>query len=244
MRVLTAFGLNDLRNIRRDSLLLYIVLIPWLLVVLVRLIVPGVTDWLAESFNFDLVPYYPLILSFFFVLQLPMLFGIVSGFLVLDERDEGTLTALRVTPISITSYALYRICFTILLSVSYVLACLLATGLMPISLLPSVVPVALVAGLLSPVFVMLLAAFANNKVEGLALMKGFGILLLGPLAAYFIHSKWQLLLGLLPSYWPAKAFWVASSGGVIWPYLLVGFIYPILLLIALLHRFRNRLYRY
>jgi hypothetical protein len=39
-----------------------------------------------------------MLLSFFFVLQIPLLFGLLVGLLVLDERDDDTLTALRVTP--------------------------------------------------------------------------------------------------------------------------------------------------
>jgi hypothetical protein len=53
----------------------------------------------------------------------------------------------------------------------------------------------------------------EDKVEGMAVTKGLATLMLGPLAAYFIHSDWQILFGLLPTYWPAKAFWVAGEGG-------------------------------
>jgi fluoroquinolone transport system permease protein len=82
--------------------------------------------------------------------------------------------------------------------------------------------------------------FAANKVEGLALMKGLAVFMLGPLAAFFMDSSWQLLLGFLPTYWPAKAFWVAGEGGNFWYYLLVGLIYNPLLLIVLLRRFEKR----
>jgi fluoroquinolone transport system permease protein len=72
-------------------------------------------------------------------------------------------------------------------------------------------------------------------------MKAFGILMLVPLAAYFVEADWQVLLGLFPSYWPAKAFWVASAGGAFWPYVLVGVAYNLLLAALLLRRFRTRL---
>jgi fluoroquinolone transport system permease protein len=93
------------------------------------------------------------------------------------------------------------------------------------------------------VLALVMVVFASNKLEGLALMKGFGILLIGPLAAYFITSDWQLLLGVLPTYWPARAYWAASSGGMGWPFLLIGLAYYVLLLAWLLRRFRARLER-
>jgi fluoroquinolone transport system permease protein len=75
MAALRAFGTNDLKSIKRDSLLIYMLIIPPIMVLAVRLILPWLTGRLAESFGFDLVPYYPMLLSFFFVLQLPLLFG-------------------------------------------------------------------------------------------------------------------------------------------------------------------------
>lgn len=240
MRTALAFGKNDLINIRRDSLLLYAAVVPWLLLLLVRLLVPWLTGWLHESRGFDLVPYYPLILSFI-MMQLPMIVGVVMGLLVLDERDAGTITALRVTPLSMTSYALYRISVTFLYSMLTLLVLLPISGLVPMALIPALVPISLLASLLAPLFALLISAFASNKLEGLALMKGFGIMLLGPLAAYFIQSDWQVLIGVLPTYWSASAYWIASEGGNFWPSLLAGLVYNSILLVWLLRRFQRKL---
>ncbi len=242
MTALRAFGRNDLKSIKRDSLLIYMLIIPPLMVLLVRLILPWLTNRLADNFAFDLVPYYPMLLSFFFVLQLPLLFGLLVGLLILDERDDDTLTALRVTPISMTGYALYRGGAAVLLSTMYVIIALPLTGLIPLALLPAVIPVAVLSGILAPLVGLVIATFASNKVEGLALMKALGFFLLGPLAAYFIDSNWQLLVGILPTYWPAKAFWVASEGGNFWPYILVGAIYSLLLVALLLRRFKEKVF--
>jgi fluoroquinolone transport system permease protein len=122
----------------------------------------------------------------------------------------------------------------------YVVIALLLTSLTPFSLLPAVVSIAVLSGIMAPLFGLILATFASNKVEGLALTKALGIFLLGPLAAYFIDSNWQLLLGILPTYWPAKAFWVAAEGGNYWPYILVGVLYHLLLLVLLPRGFKNR----
>lgn len=242
MNTLRAFGISDFKSVRRDPLLLYWLVIPPLMVLLVRLILPWATGYLSNNFDFDLVPYYPMLLSFFFVLQIPLLFGVMAGLLVLDERDDDTLTALRVTPLSMAGYALYRCGATTLLSFAYVLIALPLTGLLPPSLLPATAMVALLSGLMAPLFALILSTFAANKVEGLALMKGLSVFMLGPLAAYFIDSDWQLLLGVLPTYWPAKAFWVAGEGGNFWPYVLVGMVYHLLLLAWLLRRFQKKVY--
>lgn len=38
-----------------------------------------------------------------------MVFGVVTGFLLLDERDDRTLTALQVTPLPLRAYIFYRV---------------------------------------------------------------------------------------------------------------------------------------
>lgn len=240
--MLRAFGANDLRSVRRDSLLIYMLAIPPLMVVLARLILPAATGYLSRTFDLDLVPYYPMLLSFFFVLQIPLLFGVLVGLMVLDEKDDDTLTALRVTPISMSDYALYKGGAAVVLSFLYVLVALPLTGLMPASLLPAVVPSAVLSGLMAPIFALVISTFAANKVEGLALMKVLSIFMLGPLAAYFVGSSWQLLFGLLPTYWPAKAFWVAGEGGNFWPHVLAGLAYALLLIFLLLRRFRQKVF--
>lgn len=242
MNVLTAFGLNDLKSIRREPLLLYMLVIPPVMVLVLRLILPPAAAYLSENLDFDLVPYYPMLLSFFFVLQIPLLFGVLVGLLVLDERDSNTLTALRVTPISMRGYALYRGGGAVLLSSAYVLLTLFSSGFVPISLALAVAAVALLAGLMAAIFALIVSTFASNKVEGLALTKALSVFMLGPLAAYFVRSDWQLFFGLLPTYWSAKTFWVAGEGGNFWPYALAGLIYSVLLLPLLLRRFRRKVF--
>lgn len=241
MQILTAFTRNDWRSVRRDSLLLYVIFVPWMMVLLVRLLLPSMARWLSQSYGIDLALYYPLLLSLFFVFQAPALFGMVIGFLVLDERDDKTLLALQVTPLPITTYAAYRLGIALVLSVVYLFLLLPLSGLMPLRLLPGLIPVAFCAALFAPLVALFLASFAGNKVEGLALLKGMGFLALIPLAAYFIPSGWQLLAGLIPTYWPVKAYWLLHEGGSYWPYVLAGAAYQLTLIALLLRRFRARL---
>ncbi len=73
-------------------------------------------------------------------------------------------------------------------------------------------------------------------------MKGFGILMLGPLAAYFVDPAWQLLFGILPTYCSARTLWVAGEGSNFGPYVLAGAAYNLLLIALLLRRFREKVF--
>jgi fluoroquinolone transport system permease protein len=102
---------------------------------------------------------------------------------------------------------------------------------------------------MAPIFALALAALSQNKVQGFALMKVSGIVLLPPLAAYFIQSNWQLLLGLVPTYWPAKTLWAALdwiNGGRPGPllfYFLAGLVCQLLFLLLLARRFNRIMHR-
>lgn len=243
MGFLRVFVINDLKNIRRDSLLLYLLFMPWLLVVCLRIIIPKVAPWFVANNYLALENYYPLILSFFIILEVPLIFGLVFGLLLLDEKDDGILTVLRVTPASVETYGIYRFIATVIFSVIYVMLTLPATGLIKLSLIPRVFPVSLLAGYFAVFVMLILVAFANNKVEGLALMKAMGILMLGPLAAYFTDSVWQILVGILPTYWPVKAFWQIFAGERAGGYLIAGFVYLTLLSIPLIRRIQSKIAR-
>ena len=240
MRTLGAFARNDARNLTRDAFLAYLLGMPYVLVLAGRWLIPVLTAWLQARFAYDIVPLYPLLLGFMFILQGPLMFGVVIGLMMLDERDEDTLTALRVTPFPLTHYALYRLALAAALGTAFVLVATPLTGVMPPTVWPALAPIGLLSGLLGAASALALATFAGNKVEGIALMKGIGLFLVGPLAAYFAPAPLGLLAGLLPSYWPVKAFWAAWAGAPAWPYLVAGLAYLVGLCAWLMGRFRKK----
>jgi fluoroquinolone transport system permease protein len=98
---LTALMYADSRLLWRDPLLGW-VLLPVGLALLLRVLVPRAGEALLAAGGFDLAPYYSLIMGGY-LMTAPGIVGMVIGFLLLDERDARTLTALRVTPLSITA---------------------------------------------------------------------------------------------------------------------------------------------
>jgi len=87
-------------------------------------------------------------------------------------------------------------------------------------------------------------AFASNKVQGFALLKGAGVLSWPPVLAYFVSAPWQLAFGLDPLYWPVKLFWMLEAGDPLtWLYYLVGLAYQSALVWLLLQRYRQVIHR-
>jgi fluoroquinolone transport system permease protein len=242
VRVFRALGPIDLRNVRRDSMLLWLPILPVFLALLFRFGLPALSVWIAERYAFDLKITYPLIVSVF----VPMVggfAGIVIGFLLLDERDDQTLLALMVTPMPPTSYLIYRLGLPMVISTVTTLAVFPLIGLVSISA-PLLIAIAFLSSFAAPIIALFLATIAENKVAGLALMKLLNGILMLPVVAYFIPEPWQFLAGMLPTYWPLKVFWAASQGDpTVWVYLIIGLVINAGFLTVVVRLFNRALHR-
>ena len=242
MGAIAALGRNDLRTIRRDSMLVMVMLGPFLYAVALWFLPTG-TDYVARQWAFDLTPYHSAIISAFCILGPPLLLGAVLALQLLDDKDQNTLSALRVTPIPPSTYPAYRSTVTTALTTVSVIASLALTGQVPASALLMSVPIALVSGFLAPVLGLVMSSLGRNKIEGLAVMRvvGLAVFTLPVIPFFFLDSPWQLAFGVLPPYWPVRAFWSAFDGGVYWPYVTVGLLYNGALVLALLRLVTRRL---
>ncbi len=241
--IFRSLGPIDFRSIRRDSLTSWMIFLPVLLALVLRWGVPPITARLMEQYNFDLVQYYPVLLAYFFVGMCPMVFGAVIGFLLLDEKDDRTLTALQVTPLPLNSYILYRVAVPILLTFGLMFVLFPLANLTPFDL-RTVLLTALAAAPMAPMLALMFGSLAQNKVQGFALMKLTGFIFIAPVVAYFAPAGWELAFGIVPTYWPMKVYWLLYEGAtVVWPYVVVAVVYQLLVTVYFARRFYKVLHQ-
>jgi len=241
--MLRSLGPIDVRNVRRDSMTSWMIFIPIIMALFVRWGVPPFTAWLIEQHNFNFVEYYPVLLAYFFIGMCPMVFGVVIGFLLVDEKDDRTLTALQVTPLPLNSYIIYRVTIPIILTFGLMFALFPLANLTPFNL-RTILFSAIAAAPMAPMLALMIASIAQNKVQGFALMKLIGIVLLAPVLAYFAPAGWELAFGIFPTYWPMKVYWLLYAGEAnIWLPLLIAVAYQSLVTALLAKRFYKILHR-
>jgi len=244
IQALRALGPIDIRSVRRDSALSWMAFIPLLSALLLRWGTPPLTERLLERYGFDLAPYYPVMLGYFFVVMSPVTFAVLTGFLLLDEKDDHTLTALQVTPLSLRAYLGYRVAILVALTIvmMFIIFPLSALNALPWQ---DILLIGLTAAPLSPMFALFLASLAQNKVQGFALMKLAGAVLFAPILAYFTDAHWELLFGVVPTYWPMKVYWLLESGQRegLWIYAALAVVYPALLTAFFIRKFQDNMSR-
>jgi len=228
----------DLRNWTREPMLAIAAVGPLVLAVIIRVGVPTVADTAAPVIA--LSPYYPTIVGSMAVFG-PALYGFVVGMFVLEDREQGVLAAYRVSPLSVRGYLLYRGITAYALSLTATLPALAVIDLVPVRL-EVLVGTAAVGALGGPLLTLVFATLASNTIEGLAISKLVNVLVLGPAVVIaVVPEPLGFVVGLIPTYWPVKAFVAGTSGEPAWLlYLFVGIVAHLLALAWLERAFARR----
>ncbi|USG66941.1 hypothetical protein NDK47_06490 [Brevibacillus ruminantium] len=197
----------DGRHLIRDPMLALSVGAPLLLLIFLRFGTPLLGEMIQNLAGLNLHHYHELILGQALLL-VALMEGILTGLLMLDERDEKLLSYYAVTPLTKRGYLLYRLAVPFLLSGMGGAALLLWSGLSEASFGESL-PLLLLIALEGPLYALVMAAMAANKVEGLAFSKAIGASVLIPAASLFLPDQWAWLFAPFPTFWPVQL--MASS---------------------------------
>lgn len=189
----------DLRLVSRDPMLYVMFAAPFLTVLVLRFAVPVATELLLEHLQFDLGEHISFVAAFLAFIQ-AMLAGMVFGFIVLDERDEGVVAAIAVTPISRSGYIAYRLAVAGAFGLLFFLVVILSSRMMSVHLI-RICLASLLAAVNSSFYLLFLSSAAGNKVEGLAVAKLGGLVFMAPVAGYLLPGLWQIPLAFVPTYW-------------------------------------------
>ena len=193
------------KSLWRDPLLPWIfgavMVMPWLL----RFGFPVIDEALVEQLGFSLAQHSQLIASLLPLVN-PLLVGTIFGLLLLDQKDEGSLSGIQVTPIGLTGYLKQKLAVPMILTAFFNLVGLPASGLADLTwhswLLGSTATLTL-----APLTALVMVVFAENKVQGLAITKAIGAILMLPLAAYFLPPIWQWGFAIFPTFLPTRLLW-------------------------------------
>jgi len=234
-------AINDLKNIIRDRFLVYAtIILPVALIIVSRLIFP----WLAEQFPIMKAYYFTFFLMF--LIMIPMVFGFITAFLIMDERDEDLLTVLRVMPISRNSYLLYRMFFMSVFAFVYLLIFPFLSGLpegflySKFSYIPYI-PIAVLLSLFTPMIALFGNVFAKNKIQTFAIFKISGTIFFIPIFGIFMTDNLRYLFGLIPNFWSFECINILKNTGEIDILPLgIGFAFHIAILAALFYVFNKK----
>ncbi len=190
---------NDVRQIVREPVMLILLLAPLLIIALFRALILFLVPFLEAKTGLDLLFWSPYILSFV-LLMIPGLLGIVTGFMLIDDRDGNITELYSVTPMGRRMYLVNRFSLTAILSFVYTYIAYYVLQLFEVPFV-TLFFLALLLSSESVIIALLLFKGADDKVKGLTYAKGLNFLSIFAFADLFSLKWFSVISYLFPSYW-------------------------------------------
>lgn len=219
-RLVRAFAVSDGLSLSRDLLFAFMILLPVIVAFVLRFYWPQLETVLAARLEFDLAQYRPMMMGTFVTMSGGLIGG-VYGLVFVEERDDKTLAALRVTPVSFARILTARLIAPVILAVVTTIISYPVADLTPLPIW-IVALIALSGAAIVPPAALAVIAFAPSKLAGLVAFRLVNTFLALPALAFIVSWPVTMLAWPWPSYWPMQALWRAAEGELFWPYLLVG----------------------
>jgi fluoroquinolone transport system permease protein len=223
-----SYLMSEWKKWLRDPLMKFMIFYPILFGVIGRYVLPLI----AENTGFSIDHFADLIVVIL-VLLVPHVYGALVGFSILDDRDDHILTSIHVTPLGIHQFLSFRMVVVLILSFVATTYVMWFSNIGDFTI-SSILAIALLVSLAAPMTGLFINALANNKIEGFAVMKGAGMIIIFPIVSLFFLDKKELFFSFAPGFWPAKAISSLIRGEEILlltyhQYYIIGLAYIILL---------------
>lgn len=229
----------DFRNVFRDPTLFTAAIAPLLITIVVVFLFPLVEEFVYSRWEVDISEYYR-IFSLFMTFIIAMVYGIISAFIMIDERDEDIIHFIKVTPFSSDGYIRYRTGFALLSTTVAVSLYLLVLSAMGAFSIVEVVVLLITIPLEAVAMALVVVSFAGNKVEGLAISKMVGLIPFSAVGAYLVPGATVWLFSIFPPFWIIKAIEAESLPGNI-GYGIIALGIHILFIVLCMNRFKRRI---
>lgn len=216
------------RQVFKDSMLAAVCVATVLTAFFIRFGIPTIEGILCGYFQKEVIlaDYY-LLLDLLLALITPYMLCFASAMMMLTEYDENMAGYLAVTPVGKKGYILSRLAFPAVIAFIVSIALMLWFSLTVWSF-GMILLTCMLTCLVSIIVALLLFAFSHNRVEGMAMAKLSGLLMLGLPIPFFLLSDVQYLFSPLPSFWIAK-FCIGQDLMFLIPALLSSLIWILLL---------------
>jgi len=187
----------EFRNIIRDRMYTFFMVYPIIMGTIGYFLIPYIEEQ-------DPGTIWGKVLAMFFIIITGYIFGALTAFTLLDDKDDSVLMSLKITPISVQAYVKVKLTVSFIFGFIATIAIIYGTGFIAGASIGTVLLIATLGALQAPGVALIVNSFAENKVEGFVIMKLSGLILILPVLAFFISGAIQNILGIAPGYWAAR----------------------------------------
>jgi fluoroquinolone transport system permease protein len=223
-------AISDFKLIFRDPSLRTFLVFPFILLGVFVWFLPNLVD------KYDFLKPYISIFLMIGVIENTQLFSFISSMVLIDEKETDVAKVYGVVPLSKVQYIVSRLFIPFLITVFFNIILLKAQTLYRVEWIPNLT-ISILTALVVPVFVLGMNTLAKNRIQGMIYFKTLNIIVLLPLAVYFLPEKFKYVFSVIPTHWIFQSIQNTSQDLSITKTAIVGFVFSILLLILVSKKF-------
>ena len=225
-----------IQQMASDAMLIVICFAPFLSGAVIHFGIPFIEEMVTGYFGkVEIIEPYYLIFDLMMGILSSMLFCFVSAMIVLSEMDDNIAGYMFLTPLGKPGYLISRFGIPTFISMIITMIILSVFSLTGMSFF-MIIAISVLASVIGMVIAFMIVALATNKVEGMAVSKLSGFLMMGAFGPFFLMGNEQYILSILPSFWMAK---FAVTGNII--YMIITLLESALWIFILLKLFLKKL---
>jgi fluoroquinolone transport system permease protein len=214
----------------RDPSLRIFLFLPLLIFLAINYFIPFLIE------KFPVVNDYVVYIIIVATIENVQMFGFIYSMVLIDEKETEVAKIYGVLPVSKTWFIVFRMIIPMLLTSVLTWLILMIQPFYNLDPIP-VLAFSILAGLIVPAYVIGIVNMCKNRMEGMVWIKVFNVLVLIPVAAFFIPGPLQNMFGIFPTHWAFQGMYnIINSTPYQWQ-LLIGFFYFIILMYALAKKF-------
>lgn len=194
MKKIIKLALIDFKLIFRDPSLRAFLFFPLILISLIIWVLP----FLVEKYNF-LIPYLPVFMAIA-VIENTQMFSFINSMVLIDEKESEVAKVYGIVPFTKFQYIVSRFMIPYFFTVGLNVILFFVQPFYTISLGVNLI-ISFLTALIVPVYVLGISAIVKNRMQGMVYIKAFNMLVLIPIAAFFVPEKIKHIFGILPTHW-------------------------------------------
>jgi fluoroquinolone transport system permease protein len=189
---------SEIKNISRDRMYLFFIMYPIILGVVGYFLIPYLKETVQPG---NLLPE---IVAMLLILMTGFIYGALTAFTLLDDKDDNVLMSLKITPVSVKLYVIIKLAISFIFGFIATLVIILTTKFLPNSSVWIILLISILGALQAPGVALIVNSFSSNKVEGFVIMKMSALILAIPVVAFFVQSWQEVFLIFAPGFWSAR----------------------------------------
>lgn len=218
MKKVLKLALIDFKLIFRDPSLRTFLFFPILLLGLIAWVLPS----LVEKYDF-LIPYIPVFMAVA-VIENTQMFSFISSMVLIDEKESEVAKVYGIIPFTKFQYLVSRFLIPYFFTVGLNIVLFFVQPFYVISLVENLI-ISFLTALIVPVYVLGINSIVQNRMQGMVYIKAFNMLVLIPIAAFFVPEQIKNIFGILPTHWVFQSIDKISHNLPIGSVAAIGFLF-------------------